>query len=247
MLLMMKVMLMVKVNRSFRRCLLQVAGVMLVAVMPSAHLAAQTTVVVPCDLDNTLYESPTGSFSNALGESLFVGVTAQGLLRRALLRFDVAAALPAGCHVVAATLALNVVASGAAVPTAVAGHRVSRPWGEGASYALAGGGGMGAPSTNGDATWIHAAYPSTPWNHAGGDFCAAASFVMSMPILGPTTSEAAVGATADVQHWLEHPLQNHGWLLKAVDEVLPVSRARRIDSRQSLGPRPALTITVTVA
>jgi hypothetical protein len=48
------------------------------------HMAAQTTTVIPCGRDNTLYESSTGAFSNALGESVFVGVTAQGRLHRAL-------------------------------------------------------------------------------------------------------------------------------------------------------------------
>ncbi|MBL8750346.1 MAG: hypothetical protein JNK78_14375, partial [Planctomycetes bacterium] len=129
----------------------------------AASAAAQTTTIVPCSLDTTLYENVNGDFSNALGESVFVGVTAQGLARRMLLRFDVASALPAGARVVAVRLEMNVVASGAHSPTTVHAHRILAPWGEGTSYALTGGGGQGAPSTPGDATWVHSAWPNATW------------------------------------------------------------------------------------
>lgn len=226
-------------NRCFARLSFSVCAAAIV--VPAA--TAQTTVVVPCALDNTLYEDPTGAFSNALGEGIFVGVTAQGRVRRALLRFGVAAHVPAGARVIAAQLDLHVTQSGALQATNVAGHRLLTSWGEGASYALAGGGGQGAPSTTGDATWMHRFWPATSWATAGGDFVATPSFVMSMPTLGASTSPSTNGCVADVQSWIDQPSLNFGWLLKAEVETLQASRARRLDSRQSPGLPPVLRVT----
>lgn len=217
-------------------------GVLFTSLAFAFTVSAQTTVAVPCNIDNTLYQDAAGAFSNALGESLFVGVTAQGKVRRTLLRFDVAGTVPAGAHVIAARLEMNVIQSGAALPTDVAAHRVLVAWGEGTSYAITGGGGQGAPSTTGDATWIHASYPTIAWP-AGGAFAAATSFVMSMPNFGLCQSPASMQSTADVQAWLEQPAQNFGWLLKAEVETAQASRARRLDSRESLGTKPVLHVT----
>lgn len=211
------------------------AVVLLAAVAPP--LVAQITVVVPCDRDNSLYESASGSFSNGRGDSVFCGVTAQGRVRRTLLHFDVAAALPANAIVVAAEMHLHVIFSTAGAATEVAAHRVLQTWGEGTSFATAGGGGMGAPSTAGDATWAHAIYPNVSWP-AGGDFAPTPSFVFSMANLGSVSASASV---ADVQDWLRNPGANHGWLLKTAEASL-LDRSRRIDSRESAGPRPALQI-----
>jgi len=208
-------------------------------------VSAQTTVAVPCDLDNTLYEDGAGAFSNARGESLFVGVTAQGRVRRALVRFDVAGNVPAGARVIAARLELNVIQSGAATSTDVGVHRVLAAWGEGTSYAITGGGGQGAPSTVGDATWIHAAYPTIGWP-AGGAFATAPSVVVSMPTFGLCSSAASMNGNADVQSWLDDPAQNFGWLLKAATETVQAARARRLDSRESLGTKPTLHVTYVV-
>ncbi len=208
----------------------------------AAHLAAQTTVSVPCNLDNTLYESATGALSNGLGAGIFAGVNANNEKRRALVRFDVAGSLPAGAKVLAASLTVNVVQSTAFLPVNVAGHRVLQAWGEGTSIALGGGGG-GAPSTAGDATWLHSLYPSTFWSTAGGDFTATPSFTMSTPSFGLGTSPIAPGTVIDVQFWLDNPAQNFGWLLKT-DELFP-STARRMDSRQGT-VKPSLSVTYMV-
>jgi hypothetical protein len=58
---------------------------------------------------------------------------------------------------------------------------------------------------------------------------------------------------ADVQHWVAHPEENFGWLLKAEDES-PAQTARQFSSREttnapvlhveySTGPAPELRIT----
>lgn len=207
-----------------------------------ASLAAQQNVVLACDRDNTLYEDAFGSFSNGAGESVFCGVTAQGRVRRALLRFDTAA-IPNGAAVLRAQLQLHVVFSGASGPTSVGVHRVLHDWGEGASSSTAGGGGMGAPAAPGDATWIRAFHPSTTWTSPGGDFAAAPTCTLAMPTGGAFTSppDAGRALAEDVQRWRNGTLPNHGWLLKT-DEVSPSARARRLDSRESPGPRPALHV-----
>jgi hypothetical protein len=211
----------------------------------AARLAAQTTVSVPCNLDNTLYEDPTGSLSNGAGTSLFVGRPNGGTIRRALLRFDIAGTIPAGAHVLSASLSFNVVNSPVATPLDVRGHLVLQAWGEGSSSG-AGGGGGGAPAQPGDATWLHTFYPNSFWSTPGGDFIATPSFTMATPAVGIATAPVATQATADVQTWLDHPNVNFGWLLKMVDEVAS-STARRIDSRESTGTTPTLSVTYVTA
>jgi hypothetical protein len=202
---------------------------------------AQTTVTVPCDHDNTLYQS-SGSVSNALGPSVFVGVNSSGSRRRAVLHFDVAAVLPAGAKVVAATLTLNVVQSVAFLPVIADAHRLTRSWGEGTSVGGGPHGGQGVPATTGDATWTQAFFPSTPWTTPGGDFVAAPSFSLSMPSTGLTTMAPSAGAAADVQFWLANPSQNFGWLLEGANETLS-STAHRLDSRNGGTLPPALSVT----
>lgn len=207
--------------------------------------AAQTTVWIPCSKDNTLYDSPTGALSNGAGPGIFVGLNGLAQPRRALLRFDVAAHVPAGASIVSASLSVHVAQTNPPAPLPVTGHRVLQAWGEGASVA-GGGGGGGAPAAANDATWLHAMSPSVLWTNPGGDFVAAPSFTMVTPGLGLATAPPAAGATADVQLWLDTPLQNHGWLLTS-DETLPGSTARRLDSRESTtGIRPFLAVTYVV-
>ncbi|MBX3461967.1 MAG: DNRLRE domain-containing protein [Planctomycetes bacterium] len=215
---------------------------LLVVVLFGAALTAQTTVWVPCSADNTLYESATGALSNGSGPSLFVGRAGNGLLRRAVLRFDVAAQVPAGAAIVAAGLTVRAVQSSDPTPLPVTGHRLLQAWGEGGSVATSGNGGAGAPAAANDATWLHAFSPSAFWNQAGGDFAAAPSFVLAMPAVGTVSAAPTAAAVADVQAWLDTPAQNHGWLLLA-DESVSGATARRLDSRESTGVRPFLAVT----
>jgi hypothetical protein len=122
-------------------------------------------------------------------------------------------------------------------------HRVLQNWGEGTSFSTAGGGGMGAPSTVGDATWLHTSYATSFWTAPGGDFVPAPTCTLSMPVGGAFSSDAAAaGALADeLQRWLDGAVPNHGWLLKT-DEVSPSARARRLASRESGGSGPELVV-----
>ena len=203
-------------------------------------LAAQTTVSLPCVADNTLYQSATGDLSNGAGIGVFVGLSSSGLIRRGLVRFDVAAGLPAGAKVLAARLDLNVSNSPVAAAEPLFGHRLLQSWGEGTSVAGAGGG-NGGPAATGDATWLHRFYTSQLWTTPGGDFVAVPSFTATMPGLGAFSSVPSQAAAADVQAWLDTPASNFGWLLKGGETLL--QSTHRLDSRESTGLRPTLVVT----
>ena len=74
--------------------------------------------------DNTIYQGtdPTQADPNfedntcGAGTNLFSGETNDGLLRRALLRFDIAGAIPAGSTINSVTLTVTVNRSGGNVP-----------------------------------------------------------------------------------------------------------------------------------
>jgi hypothetical protein len=96
----------------------------------------------------------------------------------------------------------------------------------------------------GDATWIHAILPGSPWLQPGGDFAATPSSTTTMPVLGAFTFEKSVELIADVQDWLDGRHGNFGWLAKIVETGN--SNARRIDSRnntQTAGIVPRLTVS----
>lgn len=223
---------------SIRSC-----GAVLVALSSLASLEAQTSVSIACAADNTLYQSATGALSNGAGTGIFVGANAFGEVRRALLRFDVAAALPANAKVLSARLTLSVAQTSAFLPVAMTGHRVLQSWGEGTSVA-AGGGGGGTAATTGDATWLHRFFNTSTWTTAGGDFAAGPSFTGAMPSFGAFTTDDTAAAAADVQAWLANPSSNFGWLLKCVNETLSAT-AHRLDSREIITPATAPTLVVT--
>jgi len=208
-----------------------------------AATASAETVIVPAAADTTLIESATGTVGNGAGPALFVGRTSQsaGARRRALLWFDVAAALPTGAIVTRAELGLTLTPSNAS-PIEIGLHRVLAAWGEGASSA---GGGGGAPAAPGDATWLHTFYDAAFWETRGGDFEAAASATVLVGeaggvLWGPT------GAIADVQGWVDFPDANYGWLLMGGEDS-PTS-SKRFASREADDPaaRPQLLVEYEV-
>jgi len=191
--------------------------------------------------DNTLFADADGDTSNGAGPVLFAGNNGQGLTRRALLRYDLAGALPHGAAIDSVVLALTVSNAPNSVPRAFTLHRVLRDWGEGSSYAT---GGAGAPAADGDATWQYAFYPTQPWFASGGDIDALASAALTLAGEGSYAWRGA-GLTADVQSWLSKPATNYGWLLRGEESGL--NTARRFESREASEPadRPALTIYYT--
>ena len=201
--------------------------------------------------DNTLYEHESGELSNGAGEALFagrVGPGQGGTIRRAVIAFDVASAVPEGVTVsdVVLTLFMSMTGSGTQ-STSV--HRVTSEWGEGTSDATGdgggGGGGVGTESTSGDATWIHTFYDSETWETPGGDFVQTASATLDVGAVGEYTFTSD-GMVADVQQWLDDPSSNFGWIL--IGNEASNSTSKRFDSRENPTEenRPRLTITYVI-
>lgn len=193
--------------------------------------------------DNTLYQSATGAVSNGAGPGFTTGTNSQGGIRRALIGFDVGAHVPAGATIQSVALQLHMsrTVSGAAD---VGLFRVLADWGEGTSNAGSNDG-QGAPSTPGDATWVHRFYNTLFWTTQGGDFGPGASAVSAVDQVGfYTWSSPAM--IADVQSWLNAPATAFGW------EVIIAGAApgttKRFDSREAADPmlRPVLTVTYAV-
>jgi hypothetical protein len=208
--------------------------------LSTAVRAMGEVVSITSSKDNTLYEDPHGAISNGSGTHLFAGETFAGFLRRGLIEFDVAGAVPPGAAIVSASLQLHMsmTATAAAV---VEVHRALNEWGEGASVGF-GEEGAGAPSAPGDATWLHTFFNTEFWNQPGGDFEPDASggmvvFGNGFYTWGPTSQ-----MTLDVQAWLDTPESNHGWLL--LGEESAVQTAKRFDTHEHPDPdvRPVLTI-----
>lgn len=202
------------------------------------------TVQLTPNLDTSLYEE-SGNLSNGQGDYLFIGVTASGNgnnIRRALLAFDVAGAVPPGATIVSATLRLKLSKNGPAGSEPATLHRLQTDWGEGSSDA-GGEEGGGTTATAGDATWTHAISPSTTWATPGGDFVSTASATTTVGISeGSPYAWSAAGMVSDVQSWLDSPATNFGWVLRG-NEASP-STAKRFDSRENplASDQPLLTI-----
>lgn len=214
------------------------AQLVLLGLLAAAGSVRAATVSLTPVRDNTLFESTTGSLSNGSGPALFVGMNSGSNVRRALLAFDVAAAIPAGATVESAELHLTVSNVPNADTTVVEVHRVLADWGEGGSSSSGGG---GAPADTLDATWLHTFYPDAFWATPGGDFDPAVHAAAAVPGTGTFVwSDPALAA--DVQVWIDDPSTDFGWVLTG-DEGTP-SSARRIDSRESTDPltRPVLVV-----
>lgn len=209
-------------------------------------ISAQTIVDVPSDRDNTLYEFPTGAFSNGAGDHFFAGRTAQApgtSIRRGLVHFDVVSNIPAGSTILSAEVKvfMSMTISG---PSNIELHRVVTDWGEGASHA-AGQEGSGAPSQPGDATWIHTFFPGPLWPTIGGSFDAAVSSATSVSGIGFYTFPTNAVIVSDVQDWLDGNTFNFGWIFLGDESI--GGTAKRFDTRENLliANRPVLTVVYT--
>ncbi len=134
---------------------------------PRAHADSVTLNPVK---DNTIY-SEANNLSNGAGSYVFAGKTNGGNVRRALIAFNVAGAVPAGSTINSVTLELYMSRTQAGNET-VSVHRISADWGEGTSNADQQEG-NGTNATNNDATWAYRFYvvsnpgSSPAWTSAG--------------------------------------------------------------------------------
>lgn len=226
---------------------IRAAGAMLLAGGALTYLAQPAfadTLSIIASRDNTLIENEFGHWSGGAMPWIFVGNTNQldpEDTRRGLLRFDLAAAIPAGSTINSVSVRLRMTKSVMAGTHACTLHRMLADWGEGTS---GGGGGGGSPATPDSATWIHRFYPDADWRAAGGDFISEPSASVNVGGLNFYTWSNPQLA-ADVQQWLDHPVGNFGWMLKG-NEAAGVS-AKRFDSRETTqeGDKPTLTVNFT--
>ncbi len=198
--------------------------------------------------DATLYESADGSLANGAGQSFFAGKTNQDKIRRSLLTFDIAGAIPDDAVITAARLTLNLVQVNGGVRN-VSVHRALTAWTSGASDPTDNEG-SGAPVQLGDATWLvsssDGAGGGSAWTTAGGDFSAVASDTISTNALGLYTW-SSLGILSDVQLFASDGAQNFGWFI--VGDESAVGTARRFDSSESAafgGIVPRLEIEFTI-
>lgn len=202
--------------------------------------AAAETVFVEAGADATLIEEPAGELANGAGPVFFVGRNNQreNSVRRGLVWFDVASALPARAVVEDVWLTLHMTPSNAG-PRSIRLHRMLEDWGEGDSYATGGGGDTSSP---GDATWIHAFYDELLWRHPGGDFVPHPSAFEEVAESGAYTWGSTRKMTADVRLWLRAPQRNFGWILVG-DETTP-QNAKSFAAREEPDPvlRPVLEV-----
>ena len=192
--------------------------------------------------DNTLIEDAEGLLANGSGQHIFAGRTNQPAIRRALVAFDVASAIPAGATVHSAQLMLYMSRTGNVFsPSQIELYRVTASWSEGGTKAT-GNEGRGFDVLPGDATWVHRSFDDQLWETPGGDFVTGAS--ASAAVLRKATY--VWGSTglmvADVQLWLDDPSADHGWVVRG-DETIN-RNVKRFHSRENADEanRPVLEI-----
>lgn len=206
-------------------------------------LASVDTVDIPCARDATLYESPAGGTANGAGQHFFAGRTQrEGTLVRAVLAFDVFSAIPAGSSITGVELGLTLSRTQIGVVAPVGIHRVLTAWTSGASDPAAEEG-MGTVAEAGDATWLHASWPTLPWTSAGGDFEWASLSTINVGNNGLYVWPGSAALVALVEDWLDAPAQNHG--LAVIGDETSTGSSKRFDSRENPSPsaRPVLRVT----
>lgn len=190
--------------------------------------------------DAAIYaESATAA--NGSGSYLFAGNNSGGSTRRALLAFDIAAAVPAGATITSVQLTLTVSQANAGV-AAHALHRLTAAWSEGPSDP-AGAEGSGTTATTGDATWTERGLGTlSPWTNPGGDFAAAASSTTSIDGVGLWSFPSTPALVADAQSMLDAPATNFGWIVRGTE--VGGNTAKRFDSRSAVTvpTRPRLIV-----
>jgi uncharacterized protein (TIGR03118 family) len=209
-----------------------------------------STITLSPSKDNTLYQSTVGNISNGAGPSFFAGLTGNRGgpgIRRGVIAFDIANNIPAGSTINSVTLSLQVVrtSSAATASETVGLHLLSADWGEGTSNGGADRGGVGAPATTNDATWIYRFFNTATWTNPGGDFVSTVSASTSVGGVGSYSWGSTAQLVSDVQNWLNNPATNFGWIV--VGDETTSNSAREFASRENAtaANRPTLTIDYT--
>jgi hypothetical protein len=212
-----------------------------------------TQVVIPPSADTSLIELVPDN--NLGGERYLLVGTSENLTRhRAILKFNIAAALPAGAKVTSVQLSMEVTQvpqNGDPIPSNFEVHRLLRDWGEGNKVSptnCTSCGGLGVSATLNEASWSNRFSLTTNSWGAGGaqeavDYVTETSsdqFIYTVG-LSPYLFSSSDRAVADVQGWLENPTANFGWLIKSSSEDTAFT-ARRLGSRENTNFSPLLYI-----
>ena len=221
-------------------------GVVLGAVLFVLPLAASASVItMSASKDTTIFGNTGSEISDGAGPHMYVGENSNGVIRRGLAAFDVAAQVPAGA--VINSVSLNLYHSKStpnSSSNAITLHRLLNDWGQGTSNS-GDPGGSGALAATGDATWVHNFYKTSSWAKAGGDYSATTSASVTVSALGHSVFASAQLA-ADVQSWRNQPATNFGWIITGNEGSS--GTAERFDTRENgtAGNRPVLTVNYTV-
>jgi hypothetical protein len=203
--------------------------------------AAAETVLIPASHDATVIEDPDGALANGSGPFFFAGRTnqEQDSVRRGLLRFDVAEALPDQAIIETVSLTLFMAPSNPDIRD-LRLYRVLADWGEGPSSSAGGG---GAPSQPGDVTWLHTFYDSEFWVYGGGQFLGRASASLQVAGSALYTWESNPHLVQDVVLWKAAPQNNFGWVL--IGDETTRQNVKSFASREYADPalRPVLEVT----
>lgn len=239
-------------SADLRRCLSRALRLLCAVIAwmfaSAGHRLDAATVVIQAARDNTLYEVPLptlpGTTSNGAGDYIFAGETAQNVVRRALLYFDLSA-IPSEAMITSARISLTLsLAPAGAQNTSMSFHRVTKNWGEGSSDAPAQEG-TGTIAQPGDATWLHTFNATEFWTNPGGDFLPMPSSTLTvLPVIGSTQSWT--GLADDVQSMVANPSANFGWVL--IGDETDGLTARRFNSRTNptTNKRPTLTVVFEI-
>jgi hypothetical protein len=219
----------------------------LVSSPPAGH--ADTVTLYPL-ADTTLVEvAPDNSLGGA--EFFNAGTAGNGQRNRALFRFDLAGAIPAGAMITGGYLSLEVVRQPQMDQqnSIFSLRRMLQPWGEGTQIPNPDGSpGLGGPVMPGDANWLWRFANTAAWGTNGGmegvDFSSQISSTAYVYGLGDAVEfENTPQILADLQYWLDNPGANFGWMMINENERTRKT-ARSFASRES-GFGPALVIEFT--
>jgi hypothetical protein len=203
--------------------------------------ATAETVTIEARRDATLIEDPDGTSANGSGPALFVGRTnqAQNGVRRSLLYFDVAAALPRRAIVTDAVLTLFMLPSNPASRTMTL-LRLRSDWGEGPSVSS---GGSGAAAQAGDATWLHTFFDGGFWVRSGGDFIGRVSAELEVADSGLYSWQGGRRLVRDIQLWNTMPQRNFGWILIGDEDTRQTAKSFASREASDPGLRPVLAVS----
>ncbi len=226
-------------------------------------ILAATATINPIK-DNTLYQPVQqdgyADVSDGAGPTMFAGKVkdadsdpntagTQPAVRRAVLAFDIAGAIPAGSTINSVQLILYADKVSQNTGYTVTLHRLTSDWGEGTSNTGNSRQGRGEAPTTNDATWHHTFYPSLFWTTPGGDYSVTISASRSVGNTGFYTWGSTSGMVGDVQAWLNTPSQNFGWIL--IGDETQIQTTKRFATRESTGStsgtswKPRLVIDYT--